>query len=34
MEQIEIIQYFKSLQDQICDGIAKADGQGTFKEDV
>ena len=34
MEQIEIIQYFKSLQDQICEGIAKADGQGTFKEDV
>ena len=34
MDQIEIIQYFKSLQDQICDGIAKADGQGTFKEDV
>lgn len=34
MEAIEIIQYFKSLQDQICEGIAKADGQGIFKEDV
>ena len=34
MEAIEIINYFKSLQNQICDGIAKADGQGTFKEDA
>lgn len=34
MEQIDIINYFKSLQDQICEGIEKADGRGTFLEDI
>ena len=34
MEKIDIIQYFKSLQDQICEGIAEADGQGSFKQDI
>ena len=34
MEQIEIVEYFKSLQDQICAALEEADGLAKFKEDV
>ena len=30
----EIIKYFKSLQDSICNSLQEADGGGEFKEDV
>ncbi len=28
-----VSQFLRDIQDQICDGLAQADGQGTFKED-
>ena len=34
IEKEEIIEYFKWLQDSICNSLQKADGGGVFKEDV
>jgi coproporphyrinogen III oxidase len=33
MNKEDIEAYFRDLQDRICQGIAQADGTGTFKED-
>lgn len=34
VQKEEIIEYFKSLQDSICNSLQAADGGGVFKEDV
>ena len=34
VQKEEIIEYFKSLQDSICNSLQEADGGGEFKEDV
>lgn len=30
----EIVAFFKTLQDEICDGLEKLDGKATFREDL
>ncbi|MCA9748839.1 MAG: coproporphyrinogen III oxidase, partial [Romboutsia sp.] len=34
VETIDIIDYFKKLQDDICRGLEELDGQGRFHEDI
>lgn len=34
VQKEEIIEYFKSLQDSICNSLQAADGGGVFKEDI